>query len=120
MATGLPKDDGTLHSHSYRVSSGQLTLRPMTESDWSNLLRWNQDPRVLVCRDAGNTQPWSLDKLQTVYRGISRTALMFMVELEGNAVGEAWLRRMNLADIRERLPGLNLWRIDWSIGVPEV
>jgi len=92
----------------------------MTESDWAVLLRWIQDPRVLVFWDSERTDPWSLEALQGVYRRISQSAFMFMIEFEGKAVGEAWLQRMNLDEVREQLPGMDIRRIDLSLGEPSL
>jgi RimJ/RimL family protein N-acetyltransferase len=110
----------TLRSHAVTLRTPRLVLRPMTESDWPALLKWNQDPRVLEFWDAGKTEPWSLDMLQRVYRGISRKAYMFIIELAGKPIGEGWVQEMNLPEIRERFPGKDLRRIDLSIGEPSL
>ena len=109
-----------LRAHSYSLSTSRLRLRPMTESDWPTLLKWNQDRRVLVSWDSGNTEPWTLSKLQTVYRGLSRHAFMFMILFEGKLVGETWIKEMNLPELLSAFPGKNLRRIDLSIGRTEL
>ncbi len=63
-------------------------------------------------------EPWSLEKLQEIYRGISKKAYMFVIELDGRPIGEGWVQEMNLPEIRKRFPGKDLRRIDLSIGEP--
>ncbi len=109
-----------LRGHEVRLLTPRRVLRPMTESDWRTLLTWNQDPRVLVEWDSGNTVPWNLAKLQRVYRRISQHAFMFMIDFEGRAIGEGWLQEMNLPEVTARFPGRDLRRIDLSIGAPEL
>ena len=110
----------TLRSHAVTLRTPRLVLRPMSELDWPPLLKWNQDPRVLVYWDAGKTEPWSLEMLQRVYRAISKGAYMFIIEFEGKPIGEGWVQEMNLPEIRERFPGRELRRIDLSIGEPSL
>lgn len=105
-------------SHSERLDGVTVRLRPMTEDDWPVLLRWNQDPRVLFYADGGLTAPWSLAKLQTIYRQISEHAFMFMIERGGLPVGECWLQEMNLARIRASFPSKRIYRIDLAVGDP--
>ena len=109
-----------LRVHDVRLSTPRLVLRPMAEADWPTLLKWNQDPRVLATWDSDNVEPWSLEKLQDVYREISQHALMFIIEYGNRAIGEAWVQEMNLPEILEQLPGQSLRRIDLSIGEPEL
>lgn len=92
----------------------------MTEDDWPALLEWNQDRMVLIFWDNGHTQPWSLTKLQNVYRAISRQAFLFILEKDGQPIGEAWLQRLNREEIRRRFPDQDLRRIDLSIGRPDL
>ena len=105
-----------LRSHRIRLTTPRLLLRPMTEEDWSVLLRWNQDPRVLVTWNDGDVTPWKLDDLVAIYRTISQHAYMFMVERQGHPIGECWLQRLNLKEISRSFPRQNLFRVDLSIG----
>ena len=107
-----------LRPHRFRLQTPRLVLRPMSEDDWPTLLRWNQDPTVLEYWDSGNTEPWTLTKLQDVYRGISQHAWMFVLETGGVPIGEAWVQEMNLPELLERFPRRPLHRIDISIGEP--
>lgn len=90
----------------------------MSETDWNVLLRWNQDPRVLLAWNDGDTAPWKLPELQAIYRAISKHAHMFVVEQDGNPIGECWLQRMNLEEILRARPRETAFRIDLSLGKP--
>jgi hypothetical protein len=41
-----------LITHQNTLRGEQVTLRPMAESDWPDLLRWNSDPEVLYYSEA--------------------------------------------------------------------
>ena len=88
----------------------------MTEDDWDELLRWNNDPEVLYFSEGDDITSWSVEVLQEVYRSISKDAYMFMGELEGAPIAECWLQRMNLPWLLEQHRGQELWRIDLVIG----
>lgn len=109
---------GALRRHVHRMATRRRVLRPVAEYDWPTLQRWNQDPRVLAFWDNGSTEPWPLDKLQGVYRGISKKAFMFVIELGGRAIGEGGVQELNLPEILKRFPGQDLRRIDLSLGKP--
>ena len=38
----------SIKTHSVHLHTPRLGLRPMTAADWDILLRWNQDPEVLI------------------------------------------------------------------------
>jgi len=107
-----------LRVHQVQLTTPRLRLRPMSEQDWPTLLRWNQDPGVLLYWNDGDTAPWTLEDLQRIYRRISQDAHMFVVEEAGRPIGECWLQRMNLDQVIRALPGRRLFRIDLSIGEP--
>jgi RimJ/RimL family protein N-acetyltransferase len=87
---------GCLRAHQIRLQDGELVLRPMTEEDWALLLAWNNDPEVLYFSDGDDVSGRSLDKVQRIYRSVARTALTFVIEVDGRPIGED-LRRVDLA-----------------------
>jgi RimJ/RimL family protein N-acetyltransferase len=109
-----------LRSFEVRLATSRLRLRPMTEADWPTLLRWNQDPRVLLFWNDGDTTAWRLDALKRIYRELSKRAYMFIAELGGRPIAECWLQQLNLGEILDRFPGQKLFRIDLSIGEPDL
>jgi RimJ/RimL family protein N-acetyltransferase len=108
-----------LRTHSVTLYCGDTVLRPLTERDWALLLRWNNDPEVLYYSEGDDIQAYSLDDVQSVYRGVSQRALCFVIEQGGLPIGECWLQEMNLPRLLAAFPGHDLRRIDISIGEKE-
>jgi RimJ/RimL family protein N-acetyltransferase len=88
----------------------------MTEADWPVLLKWNNDPEVLYFSEGDDVGAYSLEQVQMIYRHVSQTAYCFMIEFEGDSIGEGWLQEMNLERILETYPGRDCRRIDLMIG----
>lgn len=109
-----------LRTHDIRLTQGAIHLRPMTEDDWGLLLRWNNDPEVLYYCEGDDVEWRDLADVQSIYRGVSRTALCFIIERDGTPVGECWLQQMNLQWVSEALLGQDLRRIDIAIGEKRV
>jgi len=105
-----------LRAHEVVVRGPRVTLRPLTEDDWPVLCRWNADPEVLSFADGNDRDSYSPDEVKGIYRKVSETAFCFMIEAGGRPIGECWLQRMNLPEILERHPRLDLRRIDIAIG----
>ena len=106
----------SLAPHDVALRGGAVTLRPMTEGDWDALLTWNNDPVVMELADANPFEQTTLEELQTIYRWISTHAYCFIMEVDGNPIGECWLQRMNLQRLVVQFPGHDLRRIDLMIG----
>ena len=106
----------SLKTHTVHLHTPRLRLRPVTQTDWGTLLRWNQDPHVLYYADASDTTAYTLDQIKRIYSAISQAAFCFMAELEGQPLAEAWLQQMNLSRIIEAHPEQDCRRIDLSIG----
>jgi aminoglycoside 2''-phosphotransferase len=110
-----------IRPHSIILRDGELVLRPLTESDWPLLSRWNRRTEVLRWTegDAG-AEPWPLEQVQRVYRGVAQTALCFIIKWRGAEIGECWLQRMNLDSISARYPDADVRRIDIAIYEPRL
>ena len=98
------------------AGGGSVVLRPMTENDWDILFKWNQDPEVLYYSDTGFETSYTMEFTQSIYRGTSKSAFIFVIEYNGKPIGECWLQRMNLAWILEKFPDKDCRRIDLMIG----
>ena len=57
-----------------------VRLRPMTESDWDVLVKWNNDPKVLYYAEGDEVDSRSIDEVQDIYRSTSRRAFCFIIE----------------------------------------
>ena len=105
-----------LRAHDFRLTDGDLTLRPMSEEDWPLVEAWNSDPEVVFFAESEDVTGRPLAEIQPIYRFISRHAWIFVMEVDGWPVGECWLQDMNLPRLLQRFPGRVLRRIDLTIG----
>ena len=108
--------DMKLTIHTITLLGDGVTLRPITEADWPDLLRWNSDPEVLYYSEGDDVQSYSMEEVQDIYRTVSQSALCFIIEYQGRAVGECWLQHMNLERVMREYPGFDVRRIDLMIG----
>ena len=106
----------TLYEHSITLHGRCVVLRPMAETDWDVLSRWNNDPEVLWYSEGDDVTSRSLEDVQGIYREVSQTAFCFIIEVGGQSIGECWLQRMNLERILSRYAGRDSRRIDLAIG----
>ena len=95
-------------------------LRPMTEGDWGNLFKWNNDPEVMELADQGECREMELSEIQAIYRWVSTHAYCFIIEVDGRPIGDCWLQKMNLKRLGEQFPGEDICRIDLAIGEKEL
>jgi RimJ/RimL family protein N-acetyltransferase len=93
-----------------------VCLRPMTGADWGLLLKWNNDPEVLYYAEGDHIVSRSLGEVQELYCAVCEHAFCFVIEADGQPVGECWLQEMNLDRILNRYPGEDCRRIDLMIG----
>ncbi len=113
----LARPPATIRAHAVTLHGPRLLLRPLTESDWESLLAWNNDPEVLAWAEGDAIETRTLDEVQRIYRSISVNAHCFLMELDGEPIGECWLQRMNLERLVARHPGEDVRRIDIAIGL---
>jgi RimJ/RimL family protein N-acetyltransferase len=104
------------HTHAYTVTAGDVELRPFRAEDWAYVVRWNQDPDVLLWTDGDQVGARTPEETYALYRQVSQTALCFIIERGGNPIGDCWVQRMNAPQLLERFPGQDLRRIDIAIG----
>lgn len=105
-----------LREHIWTLQGERIVLRPMTEGDWDILLKWNSDPEVLYFSEGDDVVAYNLDQVQQIYRGVSQKAFCFIIEFDGNTIGDCWLQEMNLERISKQYPGMDCRRIDLIIG----
>ena len=77
-----------MRTHDIQIPHGDLVLRPMTEDDWPLVEACNADPEVLYFAESDEVERRLPDDVRAIYRHISRTALMFIIEVGGRGVGE--------------------------------
>jgi|SRR5215475_1943191 len=105
-----------LKEHNITLYGDQVTLRPMTENDWDILLKWNSDPEVLYFSEGGDVSSWNLEDIQGIYRDVSQNAFCFIIEFNGQPIGECWLQQMNIERLLQKYSGKDCRRIDLMIG----
>ncbi|OYD14750.1 hypothetical protein CH330_07790 [candidate division WOR-3 bacterium JGI_Cruoil_03_51_56] len=93
-----------------------IRLRPMSENDWDILLKWNSDPEVLYYSEGDNVTAYTLEQIQGIYHSVCENAFCFIIEVDGDPIGECWLQEMNLERILQKYPDLDCRRIDLMIG----
>jgi len=91
----------------------------MSEDHWDVLWGWNSDPEVLYYSEGDDVAACTPEEVRRIYRGVSKSAFCFIIEVEGQAVGECSLQKMNLDRILRKYPGLDCRRIDLMIGEKE-
>jgi RimJ/RimL family protein N-acetyltransferase len=109
-----------LQDHGITLTGERIVLRPMTERDWPLVEAINNDSQVGYFSEEDEWTPYTLEKLQAIYRSISQNALMFVIEHEGEPVGECWLQKMNAQRILDEFPGKDVRGIDLAIGAPHL
>jgi aminoglycoside 6'-N-acetyltransferase len=105
-----------LKEHSITLQGDTFLLRPMRETDWDVLLEWNNDPAVLYFSEGDDVTSYTLQEVQAIYRHVSRSGFCFIIEWQGQPIGECWLQSMNLDYLREKHAGKECRRIDLLIG----
>lgn len=104
-----------LKTHRITLRGERVVLRPMTEADWNDLVRWDSDPDVVYWTD-GHRNPYNPDDIKGIYEEVSQSAFCFIIELDGEPIGDCWLQQMNIEGILRRHPGEDCRRIDLMIG----
>jgi aminoglycoside 6'-N-acetyltransferase len=97
-----------------------IILRPLCDDHLSLLYKWCADPEVLFWTEGGTndaTLSYGPDTVQQIYGGVSQNAFCFLVEANGVPIGECWLQKMNLPDVKAMYPeNIDVRRIDMTIG----
>jgi len=100
-----------------------IVLRPLCDAHLPLLYKWCADPEVLYWTEGGTNDAnlsYGPDTVHDIYGGVSQNAFCFLVEAGGAPIGECWLQKMNLQDVKAKYPGnLDVRRIDMSIGEKE-
>ena len=86
----------------------------MTEDDCHLVAECWNDPDISYYADAED-RAYSLDAVQEIVRHISRSAYCFVIEYEGEPVGDCWLQEMNLDRVLALYPDLDCRRIDLEV-----
>ena len=103
--------------HDVVLGDDKLRLRPIYDTDWDLIYKWCNDLEVLYYSDGPESKGHDLDGIKnSVFEAGSRSRFCFVMELDGEVIGECWLQEMNLERILEEYPAKDCRRIDLSIG----
>ena len=74
-----------------------IVLKPLSDEYLPLLYKWNSDPEVLYWTEGADvSEPYDKEMVQSIYGGVSQNAFCFLIEVDGTAVGECWLQKMNI------------------------
>ncbi|MCL2404365.1 MAG: GNAT family N-acetyltransferase [Defluviitaleaceae bacterium] len=96
-----------------------ITLRPLSNDHLPLLYKWNTDPDVLYWNEGPDANPADNDNetVQAIYKDTSNAGYCFIIEIDGTAIGECLLCKMNVDYILEIYPAsTDVRRIDILIG----
>jgi len=96
-----------------------ITLRPLCDAHFPLLYKWNTDPEVLYWNEGPNANPAdnNNETVQSIYKEVSNAGYGFIIEIDGVAIGECLLCKMNVDYITQKYPAsTDIRRIDILIG----
>jgi Acetyltransferases, including N-acetylases of ribosomal proteins len=100
-----------------------IVLRPLSDDHLPLLYKWCADPEVLYWTEGGTNDlnlSYGKDIVNKIYGGISQDNYCFFIEVDGVPIGECWLQKMNLPNVKAMYSDtLDVRRIDMSIGEKE-
>ena len=110
-----------IKSHNITLYGGndeyKIILRPLSDNYLPLLYKWNSDPEVLYWSEGDDVNENSPEVVHQIYGGISQNNLCFAIEVNGKTIGECWLQKMNLPQVKAMYDeNLDVRRIDMCIG----
>jgi aminoglycoside 6'-N-acetyltransferase len=115
LPTGILPGEPKLPNHDVVLEDDQVRLRPVTETDWPVLCRWNRDPEVLWWSEGDDVKEREDKDTEGIIRWIAHQGYHFMIESPpGEPVGEMCVQRMNIP--RRLVPGKKIFRLPITIG----
>jgi RimJ/RimL family protein N-acetyltransferase len=109
-----------LREHKFTLQGERVSLRPMTEDDWVMVAKWETDPEILYWADTDPVESRTVKEVQDIFHEVSQHGYCFIIELDGNPIGDGWLQEMNLERILKEYPKLDCRRIELVIGEKEL
>jgi len=81
-----------METHDITLYGEKVTLRPFTEADLHLAFKWNNNPAVLM---AEGQEPHTWEEVVDAYNLLARWGYVFVIEAEGEAIGDVCLTWMN-------------------------
>jgi RimJ/RimL family protein N-acetyltransferase len=114
-----------IKTHDITLNGGtndQIVLSPLSDKHLPFLYKWNADPEVVYWSDDGEDDGRSHDAetVHKIFGGVSQNAFCFLIEVDGIPVGDCWLQKMNLENVKAMYDSeLDVRRIDMAVGEKE-
>ncbi len=110
-----------IKTHDIKLYGGndtcKIVLRPLSDDDLQLLYKWNSDPEVLYWTEGDDVESYPAETVHQIYGGISQNNPCFAVEVNGETIGDCWLQKMNLPEVKAMYDSdTDVRRIDMSIG----
>lgn len=99
-----------------------IVLVPLHDRHLTYLYKWNADSEVLYWTESGEdiVRSYDVKTVNTLYHGVSKNALCFLIKANDVAIGECWIQKMNMPEVYEMYPEeIDVRRIDMAIGEKE-
>jgi len=102
-----------------KINGYNIVLKPLCDEYLPFLYKWNADSEVLYWTEGGEDIVRSYDKetVHDIYGGVSQNNPCFLIEINDKPIGECWLQRMNLPEVKAMYDdSVDVRRIDMAIG----
>lgn len=97
-----------------------IVLRPLCDDHLPLLYKWNADPEVLYWTEGGTADEhlsYDPETVHDIYGRTSQSAFCFLIEVNSTPIGECWLQKMNIPEVKAMYSEtLDVRRIDMAIG----
>lgn len=94
-----------------------IVFKPLCDEHMPLLYKWNADPEVSYWCEGNDIDLTNIEEhVHDVYGYVSQIAYCFLLEADGVPIGECWLENMNIQEVIDMYPGLDVRRIDMMIG----
>ena len=94
-----------------------IRLKPLNDEHLPLLYKWNADPEVTYwCEGNDSDEGNNEQTVHDIYGYVSQIAYCFLLEVDREPIGECWLEEMNIQEVIDMYPNLNIKRIDMMIG----
>lgn len=101
-----------------RCDTYNIVLKPLCDEYLPLLYKWNSDLEVLYWMEGADvSEPYGKETVHQIYGEDKEKCLYFLIEVDGAAIGECWLQKMNMPAVIAMYPhNTDIRRIDMSIG----
>ena len=100
-----------------KLKEYNIQLKPLNDKHLPLLFKWNADPDVTYWCEGSDLPEGNDEKtVCDIYSYVSKIAFCFLLEVNGEPIGDCWLEEMNIQEVSDMYPNLNVKRIDMMIG----